>query len=239
MISFSSELSSFKISTNKDYIFPVYDGLTFPADLTNKTQLFVFNSDFCRPVLLEFQKVVSKFGFSQLYEYKLKLIDHESCYRHENKFNCTEVEQLDVSKCFSDSLPDDSIFLSKAHFYQAAEETISKTKVRGFNGTQEKHDSLIYFEPVSGTPIQGTYRIQLNVKTFVDPASSDRAGSKRFLPIFWIDQKVHISEETLNKLKKLTYILHNQIRFLGLALLVLSMVFIIVVELIARCCLLH
>ena len=98
-------------------VYPL-DGLTFPplGNPPNRKVINVFQADFCRsvhpslsnsslvtltfrPVQLRYNRTISKFGFAQLHEYVLKLIDAEKCPRLDE--TCPEVEKLDITKCFS------------------------------------------------------------------------------------------------------------------------------------------
>ncbi|CAF4217116.1 unnamed protein product, partial [Adineta steineri] len=160
---FDNDLVDFKISSPSHYSFPVYDGLTYPPMLLDKPILNIFNSDFCAPVLLKFNKVTTMFGTMRLHEYKIKLIDINDCTNLNDTSTCTEVDKLDVSKCVSSSLPEEIIFLSKAHFYGSKDEVIEKMNIDGLKPSSDKHDSTVYFEPYTGTLLQATIRMQLNV----------------------------------------------------------------------------
>jgi hypothetical protein len=98
----------------------VSDGLTFPplGNPPNRKVINVFQPDFCRfvgyhlfsknsrkylfffrPVQLRYNRTISKFGFDQLHEYVLKLVDVEKC-PDMDEF-CPEADKLDITKCLS------------------------------------------------------------------------------------------------------------------------------------------
>ncbi len=52
-----------------------------------------------RPVQLRYNRTVSKFGFDQVHEYVLKLIDAQKCPEMDE--NCPEPDKLDITKCLS------------------------------------------------------------------------------------------------------------------------------------------
>jgi hypothetical protein len=52
-----------------------------------------------RPVQLRYNRTVSKFGFDQLHEYVLKLVDAKKCPEMDE--NCPEADKLDITKCLS------------------------------------------------------------------------------------------------------------------------------------------
>jgi hypothetical protein len=52
-----------------------------------------------RPVQLRYNRTISKFGFDQLHEYVLKLVDAEKCPEMDEF--CPEADKLDITKCLS------------------------------------------------------------------------------------------------------------------------------------------
>jgi hypothetical protein len=212
--------------------------------LFDKPLLNIFNSDFCSPLLLEFNKQIYMYEGINMFEYKIKLIDITNCTNTSDTSTCNEVDKLDVSKCLSDSLPNGTIFLSKAHFYGSTNETIEEMNIEGFTPTSDKHDSVVYFEPYTGSPFKASFRMQLNIDVFVDPMQESEYGSgieptkrkgvKRLLPLFWIDQDITISKEVISKLQKSLPYLHKvQYIIIGLAI-GLSIGFVVLMEFLAR-----
>jgi hypothetical protein len=244
VLKFASELNRYKIESPSDYPFPIYDGLTYPPMLFDKPNLNIFNSDFCKPILFQFNKV-SKFGGIKMHEYKLKLIDYDNCTNASDTSTCNEVDKLDVSKCVSDSLPENTIFLSKAHFYGSNEKTIEEMNVEGFTPNKDKHDSFIYFEPYSGTPVKVVFRLQVNIEATIDPMKlseeeteglkpTNKKGVKRLLPIFWIDQKIDIAERVIKKFQTPIFLIeYGQYVILPFAI-VLTVIIIIIIEIMAK-----
>ncbi|CAF1519898.1 unnamed protein product [Rotaria sordida] len=100
MIDFATEYTTFK-TTSADWQTDIFDGLTFPplGNPPNRKIINVFQPDFCRPIQLRYNRTVSAFGFNQLHEYVLKLVDVEKC--PEMNENCPEVDKLDITKCLS------------------------------------------------------------------------------------------------------------------------------------------
>jgi len=245
VLTFDSELIRFNITSPSDYSFPVYDGLTFPTMLFDKPALNIFNSDFCRPILIEYNRSLKMFGGINMHEYKVKLIDIENCTNPSDTRTCNKVDKLDVSKCISASIPNNTIFLSKAHFYGSNDETIKEMNIEGFTPISDKHDSVLYFEPYTGTPFKASYRMQLNIEAIIDPMRQSEDGSeleptkkkgvKRLIPIFWIDQEIKISEEIIDKIRRgLTIRQYGQYIIIPSAI-VLSIIVVVIMELIAKC----
>ncbi|CAF0984599.1 unnamed protein product [Adineta ricciae] len=246
MKSFSSDLVAFE-TTSHDYSFPIYDSVTYPTMLFDKPVLNIFHSDFCSPVLLQYSKTVNlRFGLPA-FEYRVKFINVNNCSNPNDTSTCEEVQKLDVSKCISTSLPEDTIFLSKAHFYGSKNETIQEMNIEGFQPSADAHDSVVYFEPYSGTPLKASFRMQLNVAASIDPARKEEDGAKwtaikkrkgvvRLIPVFWIDQDIKLYESKVKDLQKAMIIMNNGQRIvIGLAI-VLSICFILVMELVPRLC---
>ncbi|CAF1201139.1 unnamed protein product [Rotaria sordida] len=157
ILTFASELVPFEISSPSDYEFPIYDGLTFPSMLFDKPTFNIFQGDICYPILLEHNQIVTKFGGLKMYKYKIKLVDFNNCTNPNDTRTCPEVEKIDISQCISASLPENTIFLSKAHFYGSSNETIEQMNIQGFKPTTDEHDSAIYFEPYSGVPFEAHF----------------------------------------------------------------------------------
>ena len=246
VLTFASELVPFEIYSSSDYPFPVYDGLTYPPMLFDKPILNIFNSDFCKPVLVEFNREVSMFGGINIHEYKLKLIDHDSCTDPADTSTCNEVDRLDVSKCISDSLPEKTILLSKAHFYGSDSQIFEEMNVEGFAPDKDKHGSFIYFEPYTGTPVKVYFRLQINIVATIDPMvlSDDETeelkprknakGVKRFFPLAWIDQGVDISDRINKELRKPIFLIeYGQYLVIPFAI-VLTIIIIGIIEIVAR-----
>jgi len=213
--------------------------------LFNKPSLNIFQADFCRPIRLQFNRVLSMFGGIDVHEYTIKLIDFHACIDSKNDSTCPELDRLDVSKCISASLPNGTVYLSKPHFYGSSNETLEEMNIKGFTPERDRHESIIYFEPYSGTPIRAHHRVQLNIDAMIDPMrrSSDdetqlewakRRAVRRMLPLVWIDQEVNIDESTISQLR----LVHRLVRWglwaiLALAI-TLAIVFIIILEVYAK-----
>ncbi|CAF0725751.1 unnamed protein product [Didymodactylos carnosus] len=240
VLKYASEYVPFKINPTT-YDFPVYDGLTFLPLLQTKKTLNMFQPDICRPIQIKFNKIVHMYNMD-LHEFVIRFIDLTQC--HNNSESCDELESIDISKCVSSSMPEDTIYLSKPHFYG---HNSSKFNIHGFAPEKEKHDSMLYFEPYTGTPVKAHHRIQMNVNPYIDTYKQNRDGEwerktkgksvKRMLPLLWMDQEVTLYTEVLQKLQHI----HRMVNILKivrivavlLAITILVMV-IVLMEVIAR-----
>ena len=244
VLAFANENVPFSFNSSP-YAFPIYDGLTFVPMLFDKPSMDIFQADFCRPIRVQFNRVISMFGGIDVHEYVIKLVDFDRCTNPADPTTCEEVDKLDVSRCISASLPANTIFLSKAHFYGSTKETMDEMNIDGFRPTRDEHDSFIYFEPYSGTPFQAVFRIQMNVNAMIDPMQmseygedlepTGRKATRRLLPVFWIEQNITLSKDLMTRLEWVSFI-QNIVGWVIIAIAIgLVILFIIIVELLARC----
>jgi hypothetical protein len=243
VLAFASENVPFSFSSNF-YDFTVYDGLTFVPMIFDKPSLNIFQPDFCRPINVKFNRVVSMFGGIDLHEYIIRLVDFTKCTNPSDETTCPEVDKLDVSQCISSTLPENTVFLSKPHFYGSSDETMEEMKIEGFTPTRDKHEALIYFEPYSGTPVRAHHRIQLSIDAIIDPMRQSEYGSnleptkrkgvRRLLPLVWIDQEVNVDDPTIRTLRSIHLALRYGIWVIMIAAILLVIIIIVIIEVIAR-----
>ncbi|UJR37080.1 hypothetical protein I4U23_029784 [Adineta vaga] len=230
VVDFASEYTPFQTRAS-EWKTDFFDGLTFPplGDPPTRKVVNVFQPDFCRPVQLRYNRTVSMFGFNRVHEYVLKLVDYETCPQMDE--TCLEADKLDITKCLSSEIPPETVFLTKPHMYG---HNSSATNV-AFTPDFDKHESTIYFEPLSGTPIQAQLRIQLNANAWIDRIKVEDDGTttptktravRRFIPMMWVDQTITLNDATLNQLKLVSGILqkgHNAHQSLKLVYILVAL----------------
>ncbi|CAF0984619.1 unnamed protein product [Adineta ricciae] len=241
VLSFASENVPFSFSSPDKYPLTIYDGLTFVPMLFDKPVMHIFQADFCRPITVKFNRVLTMFSGIDVHEYVIKFIDFDQCTNISDINTCPELDKLDVSKCISATLPDNTVFLSKPHFYGASNETMENLNIEGFTPTRDQHEALIYFEPYSGTPLRAHHRIQLNIDAIIDPMKQSEYGSeltptkrrgvRRMIPLVWIDQEVNIDDATIGKLR----LVHLAIRHGKVVIMVAAILLIILIIGILEC----
>ncbi|CAF3413212.1 unnamed protein product [Rotaria socialis] len=244
VLAFASENAPFSFSSPTPYGIPIYDGLTFVPMLFNKPSLNIFQADFCRPLHVKFNRVLSMFGGIDVHEYVIKLVDLNQCTYPNDTNTCPELDKLDISQCISDSLPNNTVFLSKPHFYGISNETRAEMNIEGFTPTREEHEALIYFEPYSGTPLRAHHRLQLNINATIDPMKMSDYGSeltptgrksvKRLLPLVWIDQEVNVNDKVISMLRWVHLALRYGQAIIMVLAIALAIIIIVIVEVIAR-----
>jgi hypothetical protein len=236
VVDFASEYTSYTTKA-EDWKADFFDGLTFPplGNPPKRMVINLFQPDFCRPIQLRYNRTISMFGIDQVHEYVLKLIDAEKCPEMDE--NCPEADKLDITKCFSEEIPEETLFLSKPHLYG---HDSSSTNV-AFAPDADKHESTIYFEPLSGTPLRAHLRIQLNTNAWIDRIKVDDQGAteptktraiRRFIPMMWIDQTITLNDATLNRLKSVSVILqkgHSAYQSLKLVYILIALFSIIAI----------
>jgi len=237
VIDFASEYTTFKTNAS-EWQTEVFDGMTFPpmGNPPNRKVINVFQPDFCRPIQLRYNRTLPMFGFDQVHEYVLKLVDAETCPTMDE--NCPEADRLDITRCFSAELPEETIFLTKAHMFG---HDSSSTSI-AFNPDESKHESTIYFEPMTGTPLKAHSRIQMNVNAWIDRIKVNEDGTteptksralRRLIPMMWIDQTITLKEATAKRLKFVSGILdkghqvHQSLSFVYILVALLSIVAVI------------
>ncbi|CAF3053972.1 unnamed protein product [Rotaria sp. Silwood2] len=244
VLAFTSENVPFAFSTENLHGAVIYDGLTFVPMLFKKPSFNIFQPDFCRPINVRYNRVLSMFGGIHVHEYVIRLVDFSQCTNPSDVNTCPEVDKLDVSKCISASLPEKTIFLSKAHFYGSSDETKKQLNIEGFTPTRDQHEALMYFDPYSGTPLRAHNRLQLNIEVIIDPMQESKSGSdleptglegvKRLVPILWIDQEVNVNHATINKLRRVHLALRHGQTFIIILAIVLIVVIIVIIEIVGR-----
>ncbi|UJR24865.1 hypothetical protein I4U23_006234 [Adineta vaga] len=235
VLSFASENVPFTIPSPDTYPVTIYDGLTFVPMLFDKPYMHIFQADFCRPITVKFNRILSMFGGIDVHEYVIKFIDLQQCTNVSDINTCPELDKIDVSQCISATLPENTVFLSKPHFYGSKNETMEEMNIDGFTPTRDEHEALIYFEPYSGTPLRAHHRVQLNIDATIDPMRQSEYGSdleptkqrgvKRLIPLVWIDQEVNVDDATIGKLR----FVHLALRYGKIVLLIAAIVLIILI----------
>lgn len=245
VLAFSSEIVPFYFSSPNFYDFTIYDGLTFVPMMFDKPSMNVYQPDFCRPINVKFNKELSMFGGIRVHEYVIKLVDFTLCGNPQDIKTCPELDKLDVSKCISSSIPDNTVFLSKPHFYGANDAFMQDLNIKGFTPKRDEHEALIYFDPYSGTPIRAHHRVQLNVDVTIDPMRqtddsvdglepTKKRGVKRLLPLVWIDQEVNVDDATIRTIRTVHILMHHGIWIIMVSAVVLAIIIIGIIEVVAR-----
>lgn len=191
------------------------------GNLLEGKKIYTFNSAICKSMGADYEKNHETFGINT-YRYS---ITNESL---------KEMKSINESdSCFIDGLYDLSpcmkspIYMSLPHFY-LGNENYSKA-ISGLNPKKKLHESFAEIEPITGIPLTGAKRMQLNMFIEKCTAVDLLANVTNFLvPIVWIDENVNVPEAALKNLRTKLKII-NYVEIGRWVILALGCVFLVVV----------
>lgn len=196
------------------------DGTLFPPFISENDKLWIFNSELCRSLYFEYYKDTNLFDMN-LKTFQLpKNIFYNSSLNPLNNGFCSESDCLgngvqNISKCV-DGL---SVFASQPHFLNAEEKFL--TDVVGLNPSEEKHQSYLNFDQITGVPISGTFRIQIN---YYLPNDKELKLLKNInpvlFPILWLEADVEANAPIREELKNV----NNMMKFISILQLALIVI---------------
>ncbi|KAF2901382.1 hypothetical protein ILUMI_04802 [Ignelater luminosus] len=156
-------------------------------------KLYAFSHDVCRSIFLSYEKPIVYKGI-RAFKYSNKpesLTDNgpDECFcprvkddDYEDVPECPKPGLLNVAPCLQAPL-----LASFPHFYQAHPSLLRYA--RGLKPEKELHESYIYIEPMTGAPIDGAIRLQINaeLKRFEDIDLLNNV-SQGVCPMLWVEQ---------------------------------------------------
>lgn len=138
------------------------DGTYYQPFRTKEQRLYSFNPDMCRSYYLTYLKE-NKIDGIKLYDFHLPPnIFYNSTLNPENEGFCHPKDKCygngvqNISSCYGGV----SGFVSQPHFLNADQRIIDS--VSGLAPNSDEHDFVLHFEPVTGVPISGAIRLQIN-----------------------------------------------------------------------------
>ncbi|XP_044727690.1 sensory neuron membrane protein 1-like isoform X2 [Chrysoperla carnea] len=174
------------------------DGTIFPPFLKEEDGLLSFSSDICRSLPANYVKDVVYKGIPARY-YTATLGDmsknkNEKCFCP-TPDTCLKKGSMDLTKCLGAPL-----VITLPHFYDADESFLGP--VRGLHPNVKDHGIYIYFEPMSGTPMEARKRLQFNIPLEkIDKIALMKELPEALVPIFWIEEGVALNDTFINQLK--------------------------------------
>lgn len=177
------------------------DGTIFPPYRDKNSHLFIFSSDICRSLHTIYEKQYTLRNIALNRYIPPDDLFTTGDVNPENKGFCTPKclpsGLLNVSRCQQNA----PVVLSQPHFYQADPKVIQS--VNGVHPNKAKHETILDVEPTTGLVLNVAKRLQINfyiekVK-YVTPSSRI---DKQVLPVLWLDENAHLTEETANKFSK-------------------------------------
>ncbi|XP_017778532.1 PREDICTED: sensory neuron membrane protein 2-like [Nicrophorus vespilloides] len=176
-----------QINGSDSTVFPPYFNLLKPM------RVYTFAQDFCRSLYASYEKEGEEFGIKTLrYSSKISSLDRNPNNRcfcpRGNDEDGNEVVQCpisglaDVTPCMKAPL-----LISYPHFYLADRSLLDF--VTGLDPKKELHENYANIEPLTGTPVSGRKRIQMNmqIKRLEGFELLENVSAGVF-PILWIEE---------------------------------------------------
>ncbi|XP_063708634.1 sensory neuron membrane protein 1-like [Culicoides brevitarsis] len=189
------------------------DGLIFPPFLKETDEIWAFEHSLCRSFAVKFQSK-SSFEDIQTSRFALEIPDVKNdpnlwCFCKNPPNDCPVKGTFDLSMCTSAPLVG-----SKPHFYDA--DPVLRCHVRGLNPQKELHESVVDFYMLTGTPLNGARRLQINldmvpVPTY--PILKDLPTA--LLPMIWLEEKITMNKTFVDDMKVIIFFqnLNNILRY--------------------------
>ncbi|XP_074103310.1 sensory neuron membrane protein 2 [Cotesia typhae] len=164
------------------------DAITWPPMTEKLPYVTVYEPYICRQVRVQFKEEVTLNGImGYRYEMDESAWDKKNteCYCLPNAKKvpeCLETGLMDIIKC-----QDVPVIFSEPHFLHA--DPILLEYARGLNPNQAEHATYITIEPLSGAPLDGAKKLQLNVKVIPLPGITLLSNvSAGYFPILWAEE---------------------------------------------------
>ncbi|XP_076264060.1 sensory neuron membrane protein 1-like [Rhynchophorus ferrugineus] len=176
----------------------------FPPDIKNNINFETFSEDICRSIKLSFseiQHVQDTKGY--------KFTATNNTFRSSEASSCfclNKTADIDgIYRCF-DGLLDLTtcqgapVLVSFPHFLNADEKYVQG--VIGVRPEKKLHETYVTLEPISGTPLSLSKRVQFNmfVRSVPNITSLENV-THTLMPIFWIDETTTLTGPYLDLLK--------------------------------------
>ncbi|XP_076331595.1 platelet glycoprotein 4-like isoform X2 [Tachypleus tridentatus] len=179
------------------------DGGQFPPHVDKKDVLYVFSTDLCRSLYLEYEREVNILGIKAYrFTTPAKLFANprtnpdNQCFCKDDK-KCLHAGAIDLTTCKNGA----PVVASAPHFYQGSKEYIEG--VVGLNPVKEQHQTFLDIEPMTGLVLNARKRIQLslNVKR-TPPIESLQKINDVLIPIAWLSESASLDEQKATLFKQ-------------------------------------
>ncbi|KAG7213065.1 hypothetical protein KM043_002396 [Ampulex compressa] len=162
------------------------EGMKWPPMDTKLPIISSFSIDICKKVDFQFKEEVIMHGIlGWRYEIADKNWEKDEiecyCPKENNANKCLPRGLLDISGC--QKVP---VIFSEPHFLNGDPELLEYA--RGLQPDKERHLTYIVIEPITGMPLAGFKRMQLNLRLSKQPLESLSNVSEGYFPLIWCDE---------------------------------------------------
>ncbi|XP_046467566.1 sensory neuron membrane protein 2 isoform X1 [Neodiprion pinetum] len=183
------------------------DASLYPPFRTQGSSVNIFSTDICRSVRVDFSEV-SSFSGIESYKYEVgKDMLSSPLTNPENQCFCLSRTQgiRGTDGCLLDGAMElwdcqgAPVVLSHPHFYLADESY--QNGVDGLSPNRSLHEIFLELEPITGTLLRGSKRVQFNI--FLRPISRISLTTNlptTLMPIVWIDESIELTDELIDEL---------------------------------------
>ncbi|XP_030211225.1 lysosome membrane protein 2 isoform X1 [Gadus morhua] len=183
------------------------DGSAFHPLLSRDERLYVFTSDLCRSIFMEFEKDVTVKGIPA---YRFTPPRAVLASKEENPANegfcvtpkeCLGSGVLNVSPCRKGA----PVVASFPHFYLGDPKYANG--VTGLNPVKELHQTFLDLNPTTGIPVRASKKAQVNIhigRVQYFPATKNLNDT--IFPVMFINETVEIDDASAERLKRLLLI---------------------------------
>lgn len=213
------------------------DGSQFNPGVKRTDVLYIFSSELCRSIYIEYEKDTEIRGINTLKFILPKRLFLSPDRNPENGCFCLDKNEplcgydgiMDASPCKKGA----PIVLSSPHFYNGDKRLLNG--VKGLNPDKKKHETYLNIEPNTGLVFDATQRLQINV--VIRPHTGIgllRNVKDVVLPVLWLQESATVDEFSANKFKSQvtkTIVVGNSILiafiFVGIVLILIAVAYII------------
>lgn len=145
------------------------DGSSFHPQVKRSETLYIFNTDLCRSLFLDYEMDSSVRGIPTYKFVVPRRFFQAPANEPENECFCTQKAGLSDLLCRTDGILDISkcrkgapIVLSAPHFYNG--DPALRANVSGLRPNKLRHETFLEIEPLTGLVLNAARRIQINVQ---------------------------------------------------------------------------
>lgn len=180
------------------------DGSAFHPLLSKKERLYIFTSDLCRSIFMEFDKDVEVKGIPAYRFTPPKAVLASKEENPDNEGFCVSPKEclgtglLKVSPCRKGA----PVVASFPHFYLGDPKYVDA--IEGLSPIKEHHQTYLDLNPTTGVPVRASKRAQVNIlMNRISGFPKTRTLNDTIFPVMFINETVVIDDTSVVRLQKL------------------------------------